>query len=213
MSRTGHTLHAGQKFGRLTVIAKSTLSQTHTIYDCQCDCGATTACRASHLIAGATQSCGCHRRETSNKHGRSGTVEYFTWQNMLARCRNPKHIEYHNYGARGIIVCERWQTFTNFFKDMGKRPSPAHSIERLNNFGSYEPANCEWVTIDKQAINKRMRNNNTSGVKGVSWDKTRKQWVAYITVLKHRKTLGYFNSIELAIIARQQAENKYWSEL
>jgi hypothetical protein len=74
---------------------------------------------------------------------------------MRQRCLNPKSDSYHKYGARGISICERWNVFENFLSDMGPRPSPRHSIDRIDNNGNYEPGNCRWATIDQQSYNKR----------------------------------------------------------
>lgn len=88
-------------------------------------------------------------------HGLSKTTEYRTWNAMLQRCQNPKNTAFNRYGGRGIIVCDRWQLFENFYADMGPRPSPKHSIDRINNDGDYEPDNCRWATPHEQARNKR----------------------------------------------------------
>lgn len=80
--------------------------------------------------------------------------EYFIWHTMKTRCSSPGNKRYERYGGRGITVCERWQTFDNFLADMGYRPSPKHSIDRINNDGNYEPGNCRWATWQEQAVNK-----------------------------------------------------------
>lgn len=72
---------------------------------------------------------------------------------MKKRCTNPNSRNYKRYGGRGITVCERWQSFENFFSDMGKKPSPEHSIDRINNDGNYEPSNCRWATRIQQREN------------------------------------------------------------
>jgi hypothetical protein len=82
--------------------------------------------------------------------------EYITWNNMLQRCTNPKKDSYLRYGGRGIKVCKRWLKFKNFVADMGIKPSPAHSIERINNSKGYCPSNCRWATRYEQRRNMRM---------------------------------------------------------
>lgn len=85
----------------------------------------------------------------------SRTVEYRTWFHMRERCNDPNYPRYADYGGRGIKVCARWAKFENFFADMGRRPSPKHSIDRIDNDGDYEPSNCRWATAAQQMSNQR----------------------------------------------------------
>lgn len=87
-------------------------------------------------------------------HGFSKTTEYRIWQGIRKRCHNPKDPNYKFYGAKGIKVCARWEkSFLYFYKDMGKRPSTGHSIDRINNKKGYFPNNCRWATRKEQARN------------------------------------------------------------
>lgn len=89
-------------------------------------------------------------------HGLSKKIpEYAAWENMKRRCYYPKHNRFDHYGGRGIIVCERWKySFVNFLSDMGMRPSPKHSLDRIDVNKNYEPQNCKWSTAVEQANNK-----------------------------------------------------------
>jgi hypothetical protein len=87
--------------------------------------------------------------------GLSRSAERKAWRDMNRRCSNPLLRCFKNYGGRGISVCERWRVFENFFADMGPRPSPRHSLDRVNNDGNYEPGNVRWATMKEQARNKR----------------------------------------------------------
>jgi hypothetical protein len=97
-------------------------------------------------------------------HGMSSTPEYFAWAAMLSRCHNPANPRYDDYGGRGITVCDRWRAdFAAFLADVGRRPSPAHSLDRIDNDRGYEPGNCRWATAYVQARNRGRRALGRSG--------------------------------------------------
>ena len=90
------------------------------------------------------------------KHGLSDTPEFQIWAGMIKRCENTKANGYENYGGRGIRVCPEWRAdFLAFYRHVGPKPSPQHSIDRIDNNRDYEPGNVRWATWKTQARNKR----------------------------------------------------------
>lgn len=153
----------GQKFTRLTVIAYVGKNGPHHHWECMCECGNTSYPSSQKLRDGRTMSCGCLQKErlqaAIRTHGKSQTKIYSIWCNMRRRCQDKRVPAYKNYGARGIRVCDRWQSFVSFYEDMGDPPTDGHTIERSNNDGDYTPDNCVWATRKDQARNRR--NNRT----------------------------------------------------
>lgn len=129
---------------------------------CQCDCGAEAEVWVSCIATGNTKSCGCLRvnmgRQKNLRHGMAKTPEYRAWNHMLARCNNPRVERYPIYGGRGIRVADEWQGeggFDRFYAHIGPRPSPEHSVDRIDTNGNYEPGNVRWADLGQQAANRR----------------------------------------------------------
>jgi hypothetical protein len=148
----------GRRFGRWTVIVAGGPTSK---WGCKCDCGTVRSVYAPDLRAGKSKSCGCLRNEItaarSYRHGyalgRRRTPEYQAWHDMKRRCENPQHNRYADWGGRGIGV--RFQNFGQFLNDVGPRPSPQHSIDRIDNDGDYAPGNVRWATSSEQRRNQR----------------------------------------------------------
>ena len=150
---------AGMRFGRLLVVDRhSTDKFGQAIWTCLCDCGNKSAVRGSALRRGQILSCGCYFLQvackTNVKHGLGRTRTASIWRGMISRCTNTSNKAFHNYGGRGIAVCERWLDFLTFLEDMGERPV-GHSIERIDNERGYEPNNCKWIPVALQIRNRR----------------------------------------------------------
>lgn len=164
----------GKRFGRWVVL-KRVKKDRHWL--CRCDCGNEVEVHGESLKAGTSTSCGCRRDEVSAKnmrelqvrmhaegrggrttHGMAYSAEHKAWQHMKSRCENLKTAFYENYGGRGIKVSERWrESFANFLTDLGPRPSPEHSLDRIDVNGNYEPGNVRWATRIEQAANTRRK--------------------------------------------------------
>jgi hypothetical protein len=155
----------GRKFGRLTVEHLSGRDHGQTVWTCRCVCGNTKQIVSGSLTRGHTRSCGCLLLEhlgsgrARYRHGDAVggrvTPELTSWMGMNNRCNNPRGQDYKDYGGRGIRICERWKLYENFLADLGRKPSPRHSIDRIDVNGDYEPENCCWATPVQQRRNQR----------------------------------------------------------
>ena len=130
----------------------------------ECDCGTKIIAEVWKVKTGHTRSCGCWQSKVSSHqlfgntngetHGSYHTGTYRSWQHMKSRCNDKSNHSFHNYGGRGIKVCERWLQRENFLSDMGPRPD-GMTIDRKEVNGDYEPSNCKWSTTKEQNRNKR----------------------------------------------------------
>jgi hypothetical protein len=152
----------GQKFGRYLVIAKSDKRSKamKQMVLCRCDCGTEREVVVSNLRSGLSTSCGCWKDEKTSerrkKHGFSKTTMYYRYQGMIRRCYDPLHKEFHNYGARGIKVCDKWlESVENYIDDMGFPPFKTAQIDRINNDLGYFKDNCRWATPQENTNNRR----------------------------------------------------------
>ena len=154
----------GQRYGKLVAVSvvrgyvlPGTKTRIRTKIECKCDCGVTSFVPPSNLKTGHTSSCGC----IQTTHGMRHTKTYKSWAAMKDRCTNPNASFYRNYGGRGIVVCARWlESFENFLEDMKEKPTPIHTIERVDVNGNYEPSNCIWIPKSEQNKNRRPMKHN-----------------------------------------------------
>lgn len=156
-----------QKFGKLLVLGVSRQVQsgkrTRYYWNCKCECGNEKEIRTDGLTSGSVQSCGCLKKEQDkinltkfHRHKMSNTKLYHTWQKMKDRCLNPNVPCYARYGGRGITVCQEWLTVDAFLEwAKANGYSEGLQLDRIDNNGNYEPANCRWVTVKENCRNRR----------------------------------------------------------
>lgn len=153
---------AGKTFNSWTVLhlIENTQGKNKSqLCRCKCACGQEKILRCLCVVSGVSKSCGgC----INFKHGRKVTYTktYKVWGAMKRRCEVPGSSRYKDYGGRGIAVCERWQSFENFYQDMGEQPV-GMQIDRIDNHKGYFKENCRWTTNSENARNKRSTKNYT----------------------------------------------------
>ena len=152
-------VHPGMKFGMLIVIKECNQriqpsGQSIRVFYCRCSCGNEKNFSLADLRSGHTISCGCYRKTFMVKHGKYNTKTYKVWSHMRERCLQRNTKSFQSYGGRGITICERWNTFENFYEDMGEKPE-GKSLDRIDNNSGYCKENCRWATQKEQMNNTR----------------------------------------------------------
>lgn len=154
---------SGRIFGSLLALYSTKTESRKVFYMCLCACGEVVEARGNSLRTGNTKSCGCRTGKPGGRIARNPEhVLYGLWTGIKTRCRNPASTGYHNYGGRGISLCEAWLKFENFISDMGPRPTGT-TLDRIDNNGNYEPNNCRWATRKEQMRNMRKTRLVTHG--------------------------------------------------
>ena len=193
-----------EDLGMMFATESSKQKRKFGIYECPF-CGNHFKTTTGDTKRGNTKSCGCYQKSQSAKskttHGEHKTRLYKIWEDMKRRTLNPKHKAYKDYGGRGITICDEWKEHIPF-RDwaLSNGYSDELSIDRIDNDKGYYPDNCRWATKTIQSRNQRMKSTNTSGFRGVCFNKKAGKFRAYINIDKKRMHLGYYlTSVEGAI--------------
>lgn len=206
---------SGQRFGRLTVVARAENIGKQTAWLCKCDCGQSVVVMGLNLKRSNTRSCGClwkdkvpqTNMEINTRHGESHTKLHRAWCNMRYRCFNTRCKDYGNYGGRGITICDEWrkyEAFRDWSLDNGFEEG--RSLDRIDVNGNYCPNNCRWVSEKVQQNNKR--NNRYLTFNGVTH--TVQEWsditgIGWTTIAGRLKARW---SVEEALTQKPAERNK-----
>ena len=209
----------GKVFGELTVVKRSKNDKRNqTYWECLCSCGKIKTVRGSHLKDG-TSSCGHvgiqKLIERSTKHGYTVTNKdmFKRWHSILYRTTNENDKCYSSYGGRGIKMCEEWtNSFEKFLEDVGEPPFEGAELDRIDNDGNYCKENVRWITEQQNIWNKGSHLNVTSKYKGVSYYKTRGNWVARFSAYGKGFTVGYYETEDMAGLAHYEVASKVTKE-
>lgn len=201
-------MKSGERHNRLTAVARVEVNKHgKAIWSFLCSCGNEHKATACSVRSGNTKSCGCQNIEAlaarNKTYGASDSSEYNTWCAMIGRCTNPNNHAFDYYGGRGITVCDLWrQSFEAFYADMGPKPTPKHTIERMENNGSYCKENCKWATRSEQARNRRsIRTIIVNGKTMSLAEAVERSGLIYITVWR-RLQLGWSTERAISVPAR-----------
>lgn len=199
----------GKIFTRLEVLEWDRKSKSKPMWRCKCECGNICFVNTNELVTGHTKSCGCYASEKiterNTTHGMTKSPEYKSWLSAKTRVSNLNAGAAEHYIKRGISMSEEWfNSFEQFYSDMGPKPDSSYSLERKDVNGDYCKENCIWETMEIQAYNQRRRKTNTSGRTGVYFIKGK--WEARIKNKRLIRTDDY----DLALFIREEAELTYY---
>ena len=206
--------------GTETVVVKSgrEYRYKYSLYEC-CYCGKEFKAQKNRLkknrrFKGCKE---CNKKLTTEfgrTHNQSGTRPYNIWGKMINRCENPNNDSYCWYGAKGIKVCEEWRNSFEAFRDwaFSNGYSEYLTIDRIDGDGNYEPSNCRWVTVEVNTRNTCvLYSHNSSGYRGVTWDKRNNRWQSKVSVKNKTVNLGGYETAKEAALVRDKfiIDNNY----